>query len=64
MDFSKGRTTIFVTHDLALLSIANKIVMMEEGRIIDVGTHVELMERCTPYRQLNEIQFSRNSVQK
>ncbi len=64
MDFSKGRTTIFVTHDLALLSIANKIVMMEEGRIIDVGTHVELMERCTPYRQLNEIQFSRNNVQK
>lgn len=59
MNFAQGRTTVFVTHDMALLSIANKIVMMEEGRIIDVGTHVELMERCPQYRALNEIQFSR-----
>lgn len=61
MNFAQGRTTVFVTHDMALLSIANKIVMMEEGRIIDVGTHVQLMERCPQYRALNEIQFSRRS---
>ena len=61
MNFAQGRTTVFVTHDMALLSIANKIVMMEEGRIIDVGTHVELMGRCPQYRALNEIQFSRQS---
>ena len=59
MNFAQGRTTVFVTHDMALLSIANKIVMMEEGRIIDVGTHVQLMERCPQYRALNEIQFNR-----
>ena len=61
MNFAQGRTTVFVTHDMALLSIASKIVMMEEGRIIDVGTHVQLMERCPQYRVLNEIQFSRRS---
>ncbi|MBR5160024.1 MAG: ATP-binding cassette domain-containing protein, partial [Thermoguttaceae bacterium] len=59
MNFAQGRTTVFVTHDMALLSIANKIVMMEEGRIVDVGTHVQLMERCPQYRALNEIQFNR-----
>ena len=61
MNFAQGRTTVFITHDMALLSIANKIVMMEEGRIVDVGTHTQLMERCSQYRALNEIQFSRRA---
>lgn len=60
LDFSKDRTTILITHDMALLSIADKVVMMEDGRIIDQGTHTELMSRCSAYRLLNEIQFSRN----
>lgn len=60
LEFTKGRTTVLITHDMALLSIADKVVMMEEGRILDLGTHQELMSRCDAYRILNEIQFSRN----
>ncbi len=62
MAFSKGRTTILITHDMALLSIADKIVMMEDGIILDIGTHSELLDRCNAYQLLNKIQFSRSNV--
>lgn len=49
-----GRTTFLITHRLHTLEIADRIVVMNAGRIEDVGTHAELMARCELYRRLHD----------
>lgn len=55
--FVRGRTALIVTHRLGTISLADRIVVMGDGRIVDVGTHDELTARCTFYRRLYQIQF-------
>jgi len=55
--FIRGRTTILITHRMAVLSLADRIAAMEGGRILDVGSHEELLGRCGLYRRLYQIQF-------
>jgi subfamily B ATP-binding cassette protein MsbA len=57
-DFIRGRTTVIVTHRLSLLALANRVVVMQDGRIADVGRHEELLARCDFYKRLFEIQFA------
>lgn len=52
----KDSTAIVVAHRIAPLRMANRIVVLEEGTITDVGTHDELLARCEYYRNLNESQ--------
>ena len=47
-----GRTTILVAHRRSTLDLADRIVVVDGGRVLDSGTHHELMERCTLYRNL------------
>ncbi len=56
-EFARGRTTVIITHRLAILSLADRIVAMQAGRIIDAGTHQEMINRCGLYRRLHQIQF-------
>ncbi len=56
-EFTRGRTTVIITHRLAILSLADRIVAMQGGRIIDSGTHQEMLARCALYRRLHQIQF-------
>jgi ATP-binding cassette subfamily B protein/subfamily B ATP-binding cassette protein MsbA len=55
--FIRDRTTIIVTHRLAALSLADRIIAMEGGKIIDAGTHEEMLARCGLYRRLHQLQF-------
>jgi ATP-binding cassette subfamily B protein len=47
-----GRTTILVAHRRSTLDLADRIVVVDDGRVLDSGTHAELMRRCTLYRTL------------
>ncbi len=49
-----GRTTFVVAHRLSTISLADEIVVMDEGRVLDRGTHEELLERSDLYREIAE----------
>lgn len=48
----EGRTTIIITHRLSTLKTASKIVFMDKGKILRVGTHEELITSFEPYRNI------------
>ncbi|VAX17810.1 Efflux ABC transporter, permease/ATP-binding protein [hydrothermal vent metagenome] len=54
----KGRTTFVIAHRLSTILDANKIVVMEKGRIIETGSHDSLMAEDGNYRKLFELQFN------
>ena len=47
-----GRTVIIVAHRLSTVQRADKIVVIDDHQIVDAGTHVELLSRCTKYQDL------------
>jgi ATP-binding cassette, subfamily B, bacterial len=48
----RGRTTLIIAHRRSTLNLADRIVVLDSGRVADTGTHAELEERCPLYRQL------------
>jgi ATP-binding cassette subfamily B protein len=54
---SADRTTIVIAHRLATVLKADKIAVMEDGHIVDQGTHAELLERGGLYARFVELQF-------
>lgn len=56
-DFIRGRTTIMITHRLSTLELADRILVMGDGAVVDCGTHNELLERCAAYQRLRASQL-------
>ncbi|MGB2661230.1 MAG: ABC transporter ATP-binding protein [Candidatus Omnitrophota bacterium] len=54
----KGRTVIVIAHRLSTVMHADKIVVIDKGKIIDMGTHGELFARNALYKKLYEMQFA------
>ena len=55
--FTRNRTTLIITHRMGVLALADRILVMNGGRIVDLGTHEELVRRCELYSRLYDIQF-------
>ena len=53
-----GRTTICIAHRLSTIQRADQIIVMDQGRIIETGTHTELLEKGGTYRKLYDLQFA------
>jgi ABC-type multidrug transport system ATPase subunit len=56
----EGRTTFVIAHRLSTLRSATKILVVNEGRIVERGTHMELLERDGLYRMLWDYQNRRD----
>ena len=51
-EIMRGRTTLIIAHRRSTLNLADRIVVLDQGRVADSGTHEELNERCPLYRRL------------
>ena len=56
-DLMRGRTTFVIAHRLATVLHADRILVLDGGRVVEQGTHVELLHRAGLYRELFELQF-------
>lgn len=55
-----GKTVLMIAHRLSTILSADRIVMLEKGCVVDVGTHEELLERCGKYRDLINKQMAKS----
>ncbi len=53
----QGRTSVVIAHRLSTVRKANRIVVLEDGRITSIGTHDELLNCSATYQRLNQLQF-------
>ncbi len=57
LNLMKNRTCIIIAHRLSTVLSSDRIVVMHKGKIVDIGNHKELLQRCALYQKLYSIQF-------
>ena len=58
MNLLKGRTTFVIAHRLSTVQRATCIVVLDEGRIVEMGNHEALLRGDGPYRAVYQMQFA------
>ena len=51
-----GRTTIYIAHRISTVKNLDKIILVDNGEIVDIGTHDELLSRCEEYQRTVKLQ--------
>lgn len=57
-ELMRGRTTFVIAHRLSTVRAADQILVLQRGRLVDVGRHAELIERSTVYREIHASQLA------
>src|SRR5690625_1113875 len=59
---TQGRSSIIIAHRLSTIQQADQILVMENGKIVERGTHQELLDQKGYYQKLFEVQFQTNEI--
>ena len=63
LDHTADKTVIFISHRLSTTRIADRIYMFDTGRLVESGSHEELLDTCPVYREIHESQFKGGEAQ-
>jgi len=62
-DLMRNRTTFIIAHRLSTIENADKIIVMDQGKIVEMGTHQELLEKNGAYSQLYQLQVKQENAE-
>ena len=60
INLTKNRTTLVIAHRLSTIIRADKIIIIDQGKLIETGTHAELLKNSSIYKNLYSKQLSSN----
>jgi ATP-binding cassette, subfamily B, multidrug efflux pump len=58
----QNRTSVIISHRVSSAKLADKILVLDNGEVVEQGTHDELYEKCGAYRELYEKQLQTEEV--
>ena len=61
---TKNKTVLIVAQRISTIMNADKIVVLDEGRVVGIGTHKELMKNCNVYKEIALSQLSKEELEK
>ena len=61
-DFFNGKTVIIIAHRLSTVKNADQIIVLEQGAIVGIGTHHELLESCPVYYEIASSQLTKEEL--